>query len=324
MTDSNQPTRRRRLLRRTFLWAGIMIVIAVPCYIEFAFRRPVGEGPAGPAVDRDVFASTWTKQPVRVIGLGDSVTRGLGARSAAHSYFNRVIKNPPNDYADVDGICLSAVAPNLSFQNYAVSGSTSLDHIEVITSELPVQPDDTFGIVLMTTGGNDLIHSYGRMPPKEGGMYGASRQQAEPWIRNFETRLDLMIQKVIEKFPGGCELYLGDIYDPTDGVGDAASIFLPHWSDGLEIHAAFNRAIRTVAGRHKNVFVVPLYETFLGHGSHCRQIWRSSYRSEDPHYWYYSNIEDPNDRGYDALRRIFLNTLAANSSLRNPRKIINE
>lgn len=317
MAEAKQTKKRRSLVRRGFLLVGILIVIAVPCYIEFAFRRPVGEGPAGPAVDRDAFASTWTERPIRVIGLGDSVTRGLGARSAAHSYFNRVIQNPPNDYSDIDGICLSAVAPNLTFQNYAVSGSTSLDHIEVITNELPEQPDDAFGIVLMTSGGNDLIHSYGRMSPKEGGMYGASSEQAVPWIRNFETRLDQMIERVTAKFPGGCELYLGDIYDPTDGVGDAASIFLPHWADGLEIHAAFNKAIHAVAAKHDNVFVVPLYETFLGHGSHCRQFWRSSYKSEDPHYWYYSNIEDPNDRGYDALRRIFLNSLAANSSLRD-------
>jgi len=30
----------------------------------------------------------------------------------------------------------------------------------------------------------------------------------------------------------------------------------------------------------------------------------------DPHYWY-SIIEDPNARGYDALRRLFLNEMAA-------------
>ncbi len=24
------------------------------------------------------------------------------------------------------------------------------------------------------------------------------------------------------------------------------------------------------------------------------------------HYWYYTNLEDPNERGYDAIRRLFL------------------
>jgi hypothetical protein len=31
---------------------------------------------------------------------------------------------------------------------------------------------------------------------------------------------------------------------------------------------------------------------------------------KDPHYWYYSNLEDPNERGYDAVRRCFLREMA--------------
>ena len=27
---------------------------------------------------------------------------------------------------------------------------------------------------------------------------------------------------------------------------------------------------------------------------------------EDPYHWYFHNIEDPNPRGYDAIRRLFL------------------
>jgi hypothetical protein len=32
--------------------------------------------------------------------------------------------------------------------------------------------------------------------------------------------------------------------------------------------------------------------------------------------WYHINVEDPNDRGYDALRRLFLNAIAAELSFR--------
>ena len=35
------------------------------------------------------------------------------------------------------------------------------------------------------------------------------------------------------------------------------------------------------------------------------------YHADDPSYWFYANFEDPNDRGYDAIRRIFLNEMAA-------------
>jgi hypothetical protein len=55
---------------------------------------------------------------------------------------------------------------------------------------------------------------------------------------------------------------------------------------------------------------VDIHGAFLGHGLTCRQFWRSHYRSNDPNYWYFENLEDPNDRGYDALRRLFLIEIA--------------
>jgi len=246
---------------------------------------------------------------VLMVGLGDSVTAGLGAKSLDHSYFQRLIKNPADEYADMDGICLGNVLPNLESVNLAISGSTSLHHLDVLKDNFETQSPDVFGLVVMTTGGNDLIHNYGQSPPREGAMYGATLEEAKPWIEGFETRLNTMLDIIDERFPGGCEIFLADIYDPTDGVGDAPSVYLPHWPDGLAIHAEYNAVIRRVADARENVHVVPLYETFLGHGSHCRQFWRATYRAEDPYYWYFDNIEDPNDRGYDAIRRVFLNTI---------------
>ena len=185
----------------------------------------------------------------------------------------------------------------------------------MIADRLEPMPEEIYGIVVMTSGGNDIIHSYGRMPPKEGAMYGATLEQAQPWITNFEQRLSGMLETITSYFPGGCEIYLADIYDPTDGVGDAPSVFLPHWPNGLAIHSAYNEVIRRVASLQPHVHLVPLHQTFLGHGSHCRQFWRQHYNSGDPHYWFYDNIEDPNDRGYDAIRRLYLNAIIQNTKL---------
>ena len=88
-------------------------------------------------------------------------------------------------------------------------------------------------------------------------------------------------------------IFLADIYDPSDGVGDPASAWLPDWPDCMAIHRAYNEAIRRCAGKHKSVHVVPMHAEFLGHGIHCTQPWRAHYRSDDPHYWYAGNLEDP-------------------------------
>ncbi|MCC6510536.1 MAG: SGNH/GDSL hydrolase family protein, partial [Pirellulaceae bacterium] len=244
-----------------------------------------------------------------------SITAGLGAKSPDHTFFNRLLRNPGDETDGMQGIALEHVLPILTSENLAISGSTSLTHLEVISQRLKPAAEEVFGLVVMTTGGNDLIHNYGRSAPREGAMYGATMPQAEPWIANFKSRLEEMLDKITAAFPGGCAIYLADIYDPTDGVGDAPSVYLPHWPDGLAIHARYNEIIRGMAKTYQHVHIVPLHETFLGHGAHCRQFWRSTYRAEDPHYWFYDNIEDPNDRGYDAIRRVFLNKIISTRPL---------
>lgn len=276
----------------------------------FWFSRPMGTGPAGPAVDAKCFDKKWTEQKVLFLGVGDSVTAGFGV-PAAYSYFGRLAKNPHDEFPDMQGRCLSAVLPNLETKNIAVSGSTSLQHVDIIKDRLDVQDKDTLGLVVMTTGGNDLIHSYGQRPPREGAMYGATLAQAKPWIAAFARRLDELIDLIEARFPGGCQVFLADIYDPTDAVGDAPAAGLPAWPDGLAIHETYNDAIRRTAEKHDCVHLVPMREAFLGHGIHCTQFWREHYRRRDPHYWYASNLEDPNIRGYDAIRRVFLREIAA-------------
>ena len=217
----SQPRRRRRWVLIVVL--GMVAVAGALFVREFYFSHPVGSGPAGPDVDPSGFAKPWTNRPVLVLGLGDSITAGLGAKTRARAFFNRLVTAPPDEFADMRNVNLSSVMPQLTAQNLAVSGTNSLQHREVIETDLPVQDAQVLGLVVMTTGGNDLIHWYGRTPPKEGAMYGATLEQAEPWIAAFEQRLGTTLDLIAQRFPGGCHIFLGDIYDPTDGVGDAPS-----------------------------------------------------------------------------------------------------
>ena len=240
-----------------------------------------------------------------LFGLGDSVTAGLGSRRA-HSYLERLVANPADDFADMQGRSMSRVLPNLVTRNLAVSGTNSLQHLQLIRDKVEKQPDVVFGIVVMTSGGNDLIHWYGRTPPREGAMNGATVQEAEPWIANYEKRLEEIFTLLKSRFPDGLRIFIADIYDPSDGQGDPESVLLPAWRDLLPIHAAYNEALRRAAATHSRVRVVPVYEEFLGHGIHCRKPWRAHFHFRGPHYWYAPNLEDPNNRGYDAIRRLFL------------------
>lgn len=105
---------------------------------------------------------------------------------------------------------------------------------------------------MLTTVGNDIIHSYGRQPPKEGAMYGASFDQAKPWIENYQQRLSKILDEIEIRFPGGCEIFLGNIYDPTDGVGNAVLSELPRWPDALRIHDAYISIIEETCATRPN------------------------------------------------------------------------
>ena len=312
---TNPQTGYRSMKRRTWrllllLAIGALLIAGVLLYCELYLAHPFGSGPAGPPVPGEPFHRTWTDRKVLVLGAGDSITAGFGVPQS-HSLVGRLADNPADEFPDVQGKCLRRVLPNLSVLNIAVSGSTSVDHLEIIGQKLEAQPDDVLGLVVLTTGGNDLIHDYGRSPPKEGAMYGATLEEAQPWIESFEKRLGDILDLIASRFPGGCQVFLADIYDPTDGVGDADTAGLPGWPDGLAVLGAYNDVIHRVAARRDNVHLVAIHATFLGHGIHCTQFWREHYRADDPHYWYATHLlEDGNARGHDAIRRLFLREMA--------------
>jgi len=301
-------TKPRRAATRVLVGAAVVLLAGL-FFHHYWLSLPVGTGPAGPPVPRQAFSRPWTDRPVLLVGLGDSVTAGFGS-TRGHSYFERLVVNPPDEWPEMHGISLGAVLPNLRWKNLSVSGSTSPYHLQRELPLIPKAGPRTFGVVVMTTGGNDLIHDYGRSAPREDAMYGATFQQAGPWIAAFETRLGTMLDRIEAGFPGGCAIFLANIYDPTDAVGDARHMTLPPWKDGLRIHRAYNEVIARCAADRPFVHLVNIHDPFLGHGIYCRQWWRRHYRRHDPTYWYCTIFEDPNNRGYDAIRRLFLLEMA--------------
>jgi lysophospholipase L1-like esterase len=288
--------------------AGTAMCAAIS-YLYFWQIRPMGHGPAGPHIPDETFAQAWSEKQVWFIGIGDSVTAGFGARHG-YSYYDRLLKNPPNEIANMQGKCLSSVFRHLNFTNLAVSGSTSGEHVRQQLSRLPSNTSNSIGLIVITTGGNDLIHNYGRTAPREEAAYGATVDEAAPWITNFQARLDSMVQQITNRFPAGYHIFLCTIFDPTDSVGDIQNAGLPAWRDGSRILSAYNDVIRDSARRHKCVHVVEVHDALLGHGIHCTKFWLPHYDRKDPHYWYYTNLEDPNERGYDAIRRLMLIRMA--------------
>ena len=268
--------------------------VALAALAHFNWPRP----PTGPP------PAVWTQRPVQLVGLGDSVTWGYGAGKGS-SYF-----------ALLSQVDLPPRLPNLTCLNLARNGATSFDLLSDELPRLPQAGPYTVGLVVVTIGGNDLIHPHGRHPPSPEGMYGASLRQAQPWIPQFGERLQEMVVGVRMAFPAGYHILLANIFDPTDGVGDieSAPIPLPAWKDGMAVLTAYNQELEsTLATIHQDpghsIQLVDLHRLFLGHGIHYRDAGLKVYHPEDPSYWYFFNLEDPNSTGYGAIRAEFFKAM---------------
>ena len=180
----------RRWFWRCATWVVIVVVLSVIALIVHrgvTAELPQGNGPAGAAVASAAFSTPWSTKKIVLLCIGDSVTAGYGS-TRGHSYVDMLIKQPANDDPALKDCTLTKVFPTLTVVRKAISGSTSFD----LVSQIPKKPydADTLGIVVMTSGGNDLIHDYGRSPPNERAMYGATWEQAQPWLPGYAARLD--------------------------------------------------------------------------------------------------------------------------------------
>lgn len=267
--------------------------------------RPMGEGPAGPSIPAEPFQHKWLDKPVVFIGIGDSITRGLGAPMRL-TYFPMLMHNDDTFYPDMAGKDLSHVVTIESSHDYAQDYTVSQEHIDRQLVKVPQYDQSVYGIVVITSGGNDLIHDYGRSEPRHDAMYGCTYEQAKEWCEMLKSRHQSLLTGLMEKFPGGCDIFFANIYDPTDGVGDPQTMMMPQWRDCVKVLALANQKIAELCKEYPNVHLVDIHSEFLGHGIHCDEFWRKYYHADDPHFWYYYNLEDPNLRGFDAIRRLFL------------------
>jgi lysophospholipase L1-like esterase len=287
----------------------VLIIAAFFSYAGWRFYnalrvRPMGTGPAGPPVAAAPFEKAWSDKEIVFLGVGDSITRGYGGPDGLN-YFDLLVRNHER-YPDMQGRDLSAVFPKLKSRNVAVDYTISQEHIDHQLPKIPQHDESVYGIIVLTSGGNDLIHDYGRSEPQHDAMYGCTYEQAQQWCELLKVRLDTLLTGLMERFPGGCDIFFANIYDPTDGVGDPQTMMMHRWPDCVKVLALANKKIAELCEKYPNVHMVDIHTPFLGHGIHCDEPWRKHYHKDDPTFWYAPILEDPNIRGHDAIRRLFL------------------
>ena len=95
-TDEKPKKKRMSRFLKWFLIVAVLFVAVAGAFLYFNLCLTSGSGPAGPDVPIEPFKYVWYEQDVLLLGMGDSITVGLGA-AKGFSYFDRLVKSPQED-----------------------------------------------------------------------------------------------------------------------------------------------------------------------------------------------------------------------------------
>jgi hypothetical protein len=100
---------------------------------------------------------------------------------------------------------------------------------------------------------------------------------------------------------------VGTVYDPSDASGNTSRLGLPAWPQAVDVLAALNTRLRTVAERH-GARLADIHRHFLGHGLRAGDPTQGDPRPDNHDLWY-CNVIEPNAWGANGVRTAFWQAL---------------
>ena len=258
-----------------------------------------------PDVDTYLPADYRADDPQRVIFLGDSITAGAGASANDLDYPSLLVENDNQEWAGWNDYDLRSLFGLSEVVDVSQGGATTGSLVNSQLPDLSGRIDDVVSgqsIVVITIGGNDMQSAI--FPLLISGDREAEYQRfIDPVIDNMVELLDYFGDDT--RFPDGVFVYMTNVYEPTDAVGQTSACFLnTDLSPVLEYFDRANAELRAVA-EERAIGWVDLRGHFLGHGHNHDDESGPGYEAEDPSLWFSSDCIHPNDRGHHELRRLF-------------------
>jgi lysophospholipase L1-like esterase len=227
------------------------------------------------------------------VALGDSMLIDYYAGGPGWGAASLLYKNLDDAYPDWRGKDLATLYPGIGFYNLTSDGATT---DTVFNWQLPKVPtgENQATIIIITVGGNDLLHHYG-VPEEKG----------EKLSYEMKVKLIKIISYLQDpvRFPKPPRIYIGNIYDPSDGIGNLEKEGYSRWPNGLKVLDHWNKRIEEVA-QEKGLTLVDIHRHFLGHGVNYNDPSGKYYHPEDNTPWLWLVIE-PNSRGAHEIRKLF-------------------
>jgi lysophospholipase L1-like esterase len=231
------------------------------------------------------------------VAIGDSISIDEYAGGPGRGGASLFARNRDDDFPEWRGRDLATLYPDLQYHLLAMDGGTTQTLMDYQLPQLErsgVVPT----VVTLTVGGNDLLQAYG------------DTHRAHEVVQLVYTRVGQALARIrrLLRSPRDA-LIVGTVYDPSDGSGDASLLGLPAWPHAVDLLAALNTRLRTVAERH-GARLADIHGHFMSHGLQAGDPAQADPRPEDRDLWY-RNVIEPNSWGANGVRTAFWQALHA-------------
>jgi lysophospholipase L1-like esterase len=229
------------------------------------------------------------------VALERDASAGRVAALGAASLFYR---NDEARWPEEIGNDLSSRFPAIEFVNLAMDGATIGD---VFGEQLPhLAPSDAPTLLTLTIGATDLFSAFANRP---------KAALLERIVADVGEAFEFLVESIRRARPNSL-LLVSTIYDPSDRTARIRGVFEEAGAMPLRALDSLNQAIRTLAAGTPGVLLAEVYGHFLGHGVTAPEA--------EQWYWRRAPLE-PNTRGANEIRRVWMEALTAAEVLEEER-----
>ncbi|MGM0559386.1 MAG: SGNH/GDSL hydrolase family protein [Myxococcota bacterium] len=231
----------------------------------------------------------------RVVFLGDSITAGSGASSTT------------NYRALLGGELEAQFGSDIQIDNCSTGGAVNADLLDRQIPECFPEPAQSNTLVIITSGGNDIVRTAVDTPDVETG-----KAAVDELVVDLKAALDYFANE--ENFPGGVSVVYANVYEYTDATGNLDSCRLAavaglsgQWDEGLEIYGYLESEYMRLAVE-RGFDMLFLEEMFCGHGWNRDDEAGPCYENRGE-LWMSSDCIHPNEAGHAAIADGFMSVI---------------
>ncbi|KRO18269.1 SGNH/GDSL hydrolase family protein [Lacticaseibacillus saniviri] len=213
-------------IKKAFRSIGIVALVAISAFLILCF--------AVPSAKSVINQKTQTVKDIKIVGLGDSLTEGVGDETKQGGYL-------PLIKGDLEATNRYRVTT----QNFGVSGNTSQQILSRLDKQAKIKSGlKSADVITVTVGGNDL------MAILQKHFFNLSEKNIQTGITQFQTRLNKLLTQIRAQNPDA-PIYLLGIYNPF-------YVYFPEVTALSTTVTRFNKASQTTIKRYSRVYYVDI------------------------------------------------------------------